>query len=450
MIRIDLSYDDLSFASRIDYVWHFISNHPSTPKNIICTVNSPEKDGKRIVYSDQKPIDNSTFWIPRQSLLFQSKIWSNEQLSSNRYLTLSQNYVYSVESLAKIDLPFFIDLNFGFDIMETLFFHLSRYEEYHCSHDQWNEWDMMKEKKQWLIVNGLADQPQVDILVEAFWTAILGRQLKSKSILAISHDIDHIEKFTHPFSIIRKLAGHVYNRKTLKGINDLLKDYYQTVTKKKEDPYDTFDWMLTKADIEKKIYYLIGGKHTHDTPTVPNHPIFQKSLHLSRVRRYEVGLHPSYETWQDQTMMENQKILLEASCKESILLSRQHYLHFDLKKTPEILINLGIKEDSTLAYNRHLGFRCGTGFKYKLYDFSREKEWDLWEDPLVFMDSSCLHYSNHDPTAFLQNFRSFFKQNQYGTRLHCNFHNSTFDEAKYWRIPLKKMYLDLIQEFTQE
>ena len=95
---------------------------------------------------------------------------------------------------------------------------------------------------------------------------------------------------------------------------------------------------------------------------------------------------------------------------------------------------IGIKEDSSLGYTQFIGYRCGTGFAYYIYDFKNEKAFDVLEKPITFMDSSWLHEKKRSKLSDIDILFSQF----YGT---YNFHNSTFDELESRNIKMKTLYL---------
>ena len=109
-----------------------------------------------------------------------------------------------------------------------------------------------------------------------------------------------------------------------------------------------------------------------------------------------------------------------------------------------MLIESGIKEDSSIGFNRHIGFRAGTGFPFLLYDFTTEKSTELLEKPLAFMDSSCWHESKKNKEKFESLFTEFFQNNGFNTHIVTNFHNSFFNEALYNGIDFKSMYLNFV------
>src|SRR5262249_33954756 len=98
---------------------------------------------------------------------------------------------------------------------------------------------------------------------------------------------------------------------------------------------------------------------------------------------WEVGLHGSFLTYNSADMMREQKEDVEQFLQRPILSARQHNLHFDAKKTPSVLEEAGILVDSTLGFNRDVGFRTGTSYPFHLWDAERERWLNLLEIPLI-------------------------------------------------------------------
>jgi hypothetical protein len=71
----------------------------------------------------------------------------------------------------------------------------------------------------------------------------------------------------------------------------------------------------------------------------------------------------------------------------NIISNRQHCLHFDIETTPSVISSCGIKVDSSLGFNRSIGFRAGTSYPYFLTQKDGIKL-DLLELPMHIMDSS--------------------------------------------------------------
>ena len=47
-----------------------------------------------------------------------------------------------------------------------------------------------------------------------------------------------------------------------------------------------------------------------------------------------------------------------------------------------------MKNDFTVGFSDHIGFRSGTCFEYKLYDLITRRSLEIYETPLIVMDVS--------------------------------------------------------------
>jgi peptidoglycan/xylan/chitin deacetylase (PgdA/CDA1 family) len=107
-------------------------------------------------------------------------------------------------------------------------------------------------------------------------------------------------------------------------------------------------------------------------------------------REWEIGLHPSWYTYNDADELKRQKEALEISIGSPIDSVRQHYLHYDIRSTPRAHWEAGFKYDSTLGFNDNIGFRFGTCYPWNLYDFKTTKMLPIVEIPLIIQDVSML------------------------------------------------------------
>jgi hypothetical protein len=69
---------------------------------------------------------------------------------------------------------------------------------------------------------------------------------------------------------------------------------------------------------------------------------------------------------------------------------RQHYLHFDVRVTPRLHERSGFSADTTLGFNRNVGFRAGTSMPFRLFDFESASPIDVIEVPLVIQEAALL------------------------------------------------------------
>ncbi len=436
MIRIFFQDKNTDFNTRIDYVLNFIETHPLLKGKVKF---SRDPDHSFDIICSYGISNLNDFFIPSQGLIFSNKFQNKfATLVSNQY-TYQHLNLYSIDSKKKDSTLFAINKKFQFDIIETIFFHISRIEEWYCEDRQLDTWDMMQPKEQFLVKHNLHHLPIIDHLVFAFGKVIGLELIPQKTIYRITHDIDEVYLDASFFNTVRAMGGILWRRQKISAIYKIWSTYFSS-----KNTYDTFDWILTdQTKIEKCIYFLVGGTTKYDTPYNLDTPRMQAIFQLCKSRNYTIGIHPSYNCWRDERMIKNEKEKLEKRIALPIKTSRQHYLHFDFKTTPKILERQKIEEDSTLGFNDRIGFRCGTGFGYQLYDFENERPFKFIETPLVFMDSSLFNETNYNFKKTAELWISFLEKNKLHTKITFNFHNSRFYDASIHGIPLKKWYQEL-------
>lgn len=106
---------------------------------------------------------------------------------------------------------------------------------------------------------------------------------------------------------------------------------------------------------------------------------------------WEIGLHPSWYSFDDADELKRQKETLEKALGHEVVSIRQHYLHYDIRITPAVHAEAGFKYDSTLGFNDNVGFRFGTSYPWHLYDLKSEKELSIMEIPLIIQDGAMLN-----------------------------------------------------------
>jgi peptidoglycan/xylan/chitin deacetylase (PgdA/CDA1 family) len=117
-------------------------------------------------------------------------------------------------------------------------------------------------------------------------------------------------------------------------------------------------------------------------------------------RGWEIGLHPSWHSFNDTEEMKRQKAALEMALCKDVVSVRQHYLHYDIRVTPRVQAEAGLKYDSTLGFNDNVGFRFGTCYPWRLWDLggASSAEADapatqlpIIEIPLIIQDGALLN-----------------------------------------------------------
>lgn len=426
--------------SRLGYVLDFLNEHPSFQAAGLCIVLAEEAASEgAIFYGGIPKVAKVERYIPADALFFASDCVSTSNFIAVPY-QLDDLQLWAVAQTGNGG-PFYKDGRFGFDVLETIFFHISRYEEWLAGAAQKDLHGRIKEDYQFLVRHQLQQQAVVDQLVWALVKVLLGEVPQLPTRYRMTHDIDDIIKFEAWWRIYRSTFGVIWRREDLRKVGKLWRSYLGIVLAGANDPYDTYDWMLkTEARFEKVLYLLIGGQTAFDTPYPLAHEQVDKIRRFCAERGYAIGLHPSYEAAQDAHQLATEQSELENWLGQPIHYSRQHYLRFHWPQTAVLLESAGISDDSSLGYSERIGFRCGTGFPYHLYNFDEERAYRFTETPMVFMDVSLLREGNYQEDQVSDLWHSFMAKNQYGTMITFNFHNSRFDDAWIHRVDLRKLY----------
>ena len=376
----------------------------------------------KFLFSDEYEFAANDFEINTYQFQDQ-KVWSIEPKDSNR----SQN-------------QFFTNARFGFDVFETIFFHISRVEEWNLKSAQLDAHDRMKAEEMILVKNSLEKIPVVDRLVIAFFEALGFKPKTFPTKINWTHDIDIIQKFPTFKKVIFAFGNVIFKQRNIRGFFKLTSQYFDFL-KTGKDPFDTFDLLLFKSDswkdfessheyelASKTIYILSGG----EVPKIENHfdlsnPRVIEFINLAKSRGYEIGIHPSYNSHLKKDLFKKEKEALEKLIGHDVQATRQHFLRWKFPETPRIIEEMGMKSDSTVGFADRIGFRCGTGFAYHLYDFEKERAFEFLEIPMVVMDVGLMRDAHYKQDKSYLN--RFLSENSQSTLITFNFHNSTIENT---------------------
>ena len=163
------------------------------------------------------------------------------------------------------------------------------------------------------------------------------------------------------------------------------------------DPYNTFDWIMDLSDQHKttSAFYFFGGRTCapRDADYDINHPAIRSLMRHIHDRGHEIGLHPSYNTYQEPEAIATEAQQLRNICSAEGIQQkewggRMHYLRWEHPTTLYGWEQAKMTYDSTLGYADHPGFRCGTCFEYPAFDPIKQKRLNIRIRPLIAMDSS--------------------------------------------------------------
>jgi len=446
-----------SFLPRVGYVLDFLANHPNAPAGGVhwLFANDPSAEGIAITYG--YTAGKNGFHVPAQGLILQTTPLATDFLAPHCY-HFREYTLFSVEkswSTPLTNAPFISSASsgstcFAFDWVETLFFHLSRMEEYQPRPQDLDEYGTLAADRQFLPLHRLHHRPVVDHLVNAIYLAIGLTPQQRPTSWTITHDIDHFRLFAPRFRLWRYLGGTAYRYRSVKGWLPLLRQYGACRWQGAADPYSILAGLLVEQSPVERVIYLaaITKPFAPDPSYTLEEPFMRAAWNRAADLGYKLGLHPSYHTWRDAHLFQIELDRLQQWSGMAIQHTRQHYLRFAFPDTADIMEQTSLTEDSTLGHWDRIGFRCGTGFAYHLYDFVHEKPYTWLEKPLVVMDMGLLYETGFDPTAMWKLWTEFTQANQTGTHITVNFHNSVFFEPDLHGVPLRSLYDQLINHLV--
>lgn len=426
---------------RLQYVLDFLTRHPLAPEGVRFTLHKEDSE-QTITYGD-KAIQGEGSHMPAQEYFFRASLPNRTTVFLKPFAHQGvQIYAVQIgETSEQLEPLFFEHGRFGFDIFETIFYHISRWEEWNCFPNELDQHGRMNPETMTLVKNDLHLVPVVDQLVWCFFQALGLPVLDRRTTRQWSHDVDLLRKFPNTWKFAKAVASMLFFQKSGRGFRTLFKQFWKTKWQRLRDPFDTFDWLLREGGGgEKVIYWLSGGQRKG----IENHfdisdPEVKSLMESARSRGYQIGLHPSYDAALNERLFLSELMVLTRIAGQPILHSRQHFLRWQFPETPVIIEKSGIRFDSTLGFSDRIGFRCGTGFPYRLYHFKEERAFEFFEIPLVVMDVALLRQSGFDflkPAGNEQALQkaaasllSFLDQNEKLTDINFNIHNSTFDEV---------------------
>lgn len=288
----------------------------------------------------------------------------------------------------------------GTDIFAFCFFMLTRWEEYvikkRDSHQRFPGELSLAYRKKFL------DRPVVNEYTEFLWNLLahLGINQSKKGALFklyITHDVDFILKWIDFGKFIRSILGDLILRKSIFLAFNNVKKYHSFKKKRLSDPFDTFDYLMTKSEeIGEKSYFFFmsGGRTKFDNHYPIEHPRVLEVINEIEARGHFIGIHPSYNAAEDSDLLRREIEKLGAIANQAIHFGRQHYLRTMVPVTWQVWEDCHMKWDSSLYYTGHHGFRAGCCYPYSVYNFLTRKKLNLVEKPLLLMDVNLLKYKN--------------------------------------------------------
>jgi hypothetical protein len=254
--------------------------------------------------------------------------------------------------------------------------------------------------------HGYLERPIVDewlyVLGQAITRTWPGIALKQHQFsMKVSHDVDAPSRygFASAKGLLRAMAGDVLKRGDIKNalrapwIRLNSRDALHPI-----DPFNTFEWIMDLSDqhgLTSAFYFICGRTSNMDADYDPEHPAIRRLMRRIHERGHEIGLHPSYGTYQKPELIAQEArrlrgILTEEKIQQNVIGGRMHYLRWEQPTTLRAWALAGMDYDSSLSYADRPGFRCGTCYEYPAFDPMAGEALKLRVRPLVVMECSVI------------------------------------------------------------
>lgn len=170
-------------------------------------------------------------------------------------------------------------------------------------------------------------------------------------------------------------------------------------------------------------------------------------MHNITRRGHCIGFHPDINTCDLADNWKKELDHLKKHSPQNILFGRQHFLQFKVPKTWQIWNDMGMEWDSSLSYDDEPGFRTGSCYAYRVFNFLTREKLRLKERPLTIMDKSLVFDHKNLNNSQLEDKAKDLVETvkKYRGDFVLLWHNSCFN-APEWK-KYKEIYLSLIDTF---
>ncbi len=245
-----------------------------------------------------------------------------------------------------------------------------------------------------------------------------------------TYDIDIAYTYNHK-GVVRNVGGF-FKKPSLERI--------KVVLGLQKDPFDSYDWingLHTKYNLSALYFFLLAEKISKYDKNIALHKNAMWRLIKLHAKKYSIGIHPSWQSANNLSIVKKEISYLEAMSELSISASRQHFIKFNLPQGYTQLIEADITDDYSMGYGSINGFRASVASSFNWFNLDKNEETNLRIHPFCFMDATS-HYEQKQTAQ--QSFDEVMKYYKIcaavGGTLITIFHNNflgTSKEFEGWR-----------------
>jgi hypothetical protein len=390
-------------------------------------------DGPKFAY-DSKPVAN-ILSFGAVYLLFEKGIHNQEiHITEHDHLKI----FYQVEH---------DDFCLPFDPFAASFYLVSRYEEYFPHATDKHGRFMPENSVAWKY--GFLQVPVVNYYIQLVKTCLIKafpevrfEQRKFKYIPTF--DVDSAYNYLNK-GFIRNLGGLV--KDLLKWDIPEVKQRIKVVLKLKKDPFDTYDWIIDLHKVKggsPVFFFLVGDYAEYDKNISVSIQEYQELIKAIADKAI-VGIHPSYASNEDVSIVKMEIKRLSKILKRDIMKSRQHFLKLEFPRTYANLIDNDIFQDYTLGYASQLGYRASICSSFNFYSIDQENRTNLKLYPFAVMDATMQYYQKLSPDEAIEAMRPLIEEARNFNGLFVSlWHNNSLSEEKEWK-GWRRVYEEMLE-----
>lgn len=334
--------------------------------------------------------------------------------------------------------------DFPFDLFSSVFYWLSRYEEYQPF--QPDRFGRFPASQCLAYQNGILELPVVDLWLHSLYHA-LERKWKLPGLSGTTYRYLP----TYDVDIAWAYRYRPWWRQLLASGKSLLSLEFNSLAARLKslsgypDPYDQHIFLRglhTASPFQPLYFFLLGNYARFDRNIDYRVPAMQT---LIRENSSTAGLHPSMASNFKPGRLALEKKRLETITGIPATQTRQHYLFLSLPETYRRLESAGFEMDYSMGFADLPGFRAGTGTAFPWYDLPAERRSSLWIQPFQVMDVTLKDYLGLNPSAAADRIAPILQQcKAVGTTFCTIWHNSSFYPAEGWKA-WPEMYIGLVE-----
>ncbi|OYT25734.1 MAG: hypothetical protein B6U97_04970 [Candidatus Altiarchaeales archaeon ex4484_96] len=253
--------------------------------------------------------------------------------------------------------------------------------------------------------------------------------------VCLTHDVDEVRKTYQYFT---QFAAHIKKRNAAGALIKIKHFFSDKISR--YNPYWTFEELMRLEDslgVRSTFYFLQEDskvelfnnktwRHHGRRYSFRDYDVVKIMQTLAK-EGWEVGLHGSFNSFDNKEKLTQELNDLEESFEDKVYGIRQHNLNLKIPETWQYQGETGLEYDSTLGFNRYIGFRYGTSFPFNPINPSTMKQLSILEIPMIIEDIAVFRYEN--PWIECRNIIN--KVEKQGGVVTLLWHHSVFNEREF-------------------